>query len=135
MNDENQLNREPEIPDTGNDDQRGKGKIARLPKNIRDQVSSMIRDGVPYADIRSRFQESGNAEFAEITDKNFSNWKAAGYQRWLREQEWRDDMKQTRAEALECIGGEDDSKLEHVALKTASMRLYQLFKQFDAIDF
>ena len=38
-------------------------------------------------------------------------------------------------EHLECIGGEDDSKLEHVALKTASMRLYQLFKQFDAIDF
>ena len=135
MNDQNELNHEPETPDTPNGDHRGNGKIARLPKNIRDQVCSLIRDGVSYADIRSRFQELGNAQFAEITDKNFSNWKTAGYQRWLREQEWRDDMKQTRAEAIECLGSEDDSKLEHVALKTASMRLYQLFKQFDTIDF
>jgi len=129
---------EPETPDpaTGeHSDHRGNGKIARFPKALRDQVSCLIRDGVSYAHIRSHFQESGHPEFAEINDKNFSNWKSAGYQRWLREQEWRDDMKQTRAEALECIGGEDDSKLEHVALKTASMRLYQLFKQFDAIDF
>jgi hypothetical protein len=114
---------------------RGNGKIARLPKALRDQVNLMIRDGIPYPSIRQQFQEQGHTELDDITDQNFHNWKVAGYQRWLREQEWRDDMKQTRAEALECIGGEDDSKLEHVALKTASMRLYQLFKQFDAIDF
>jgi hypothetical protein len=116
-------------------DHRGNGKIARLPKALRDQVNAMIRDGLAYQAIRDRLQDAGHPELSHISDQNFYNWKSAGYRRWLREQEWRDDMKQTRAEALECIGGEDDSKLEHVALKTASMRLYQLFKQFDAIDF
>ena len=47
-----------EAPPTNNgdhDDHRSNGKIARLPKNIRDQVNAPIRDGVSYPDIRSRF--------------------------------------------------------------------------------
>lgn len=116
------------------DERRGRGKLAHLPKAIRDQVNTMIRDGVPYGDIRRRFLDSGHAEFEDISDKNISNWKIAGHQRWLREQEWRDDMQQTHAEALE-FSQTDDSKLEQVTLKTAAMRLYQLFKQFDALDF
>ena len=115
-------------------DHRGNGKISRLPKAIRDQVNTLICDGVPYPDIRRRFLDSGHAEFEHISEKNISNWKSAGYQRWLREQEWRDDMRQSRAEALEFCET-DDSKLEQVTLKTAAMRLYQLFKQFDAVDF
>ena len=95
----------------------------------------MMRDGIPYPAIRRKLQKSGNHEVDDISDQNFHNFKIAGHQRWLREQEWRDDMQQTRAEALEFIGSNDDSKLEQVTLKTAAMRLYQLFKQFDAVTF
>jgi hypothetical protein len=117
-----------------NGDHRGNGKIARLPRAVRDQVNTMIRDGVSYGELRQRFLDLGHSEFDDISEKNISNWKTSGYQRWLREQEWRDDMQQTRAEALE-FAGIDEAKLEQVTLKTASMRLYQLFKQFDAVDF
>jgi hypothetical protein len=119
---------------TDNGDHRGNGKIARLPKALRDQVNSLIRDGLPYGQIRQKLLDSGHSELNDISEKNISNWKTAGYQRWLREQEWRDDMQQTRAEALE-FSDADDARLEQVTLKTASMRLYQLFKQFDAVDF
>ena len=117
-----------------NDDYGGKGKIARLPRALRDQVNTMLREGVSYPEIRRKFLEMGHSEFEEISDKNFSNWKAAGHQHWLREQEWREEMQHTRAEAVEFIG-DDDAKLEQVTLKTASMRMYQLFKQFDTLDF
>src|SRR3954470_14104355 len=117
-----------------NDDHGGKGKIARLPRAIRDQVNNMLRDGVSYPEIRRKLLDMGHSQFEDISEKNISNWNAAGHRRWLQEQEWRDDMQQTRAEALEFIGAEDD-KLEQVTLKTASMRLYQVFKHFDAVDF
>ena len=129
-----QNHHEPTDGASDNGDHRSNGKISRLPKAIRDQVNTMLRDGVPYADIRQRFLDIGHSEFENISEKNISNWKIAGHQRWLREQEWRDDMMQTRAEALE-FSQTDDSKLEQVTLKTAAMRLYQLFKQFDAVDF
>jgi hypothetical protein len=118
-----------------NGDHRGNGKIARLPRTLRDQINVMIRDGVPFPAIRRKLQKLGNSEVDDISDQNFHNFKIAGHQRWLREQEWRDDMQQTRAEALEFIGSNDDSKLEQVTLKTAAMRLYQLFKHFDAVTF
>src|SRR6059036_2564820 len=135
MNPEDQNHHESKSPGPNNGDHRGNGKIARLPKVLRDQVNVMIRDGVPYPAIRQKLQGMGHTEVDDITDQNFHNWKIAGHQRWLREQEWRDDLKQTRAEALEFIAADDDSKLEQVTLKTASVRLYQLFKQFDTLDF
>ena len=117
-----------------NDDHGGKGKVARLPRAIRDQVNNMLRDGVSYPEIRRKLLDMGHSEFEDISDKNICNWKAAGYRHWLHEQEWREDMQQTRAEALEFIGA-DEAKLEQVTLKSASMRLYQIFKQFNAVDF
>jgi hypothetical protein len=117
-----------------NEEHGGKGKVARLPRAIRDQVNTMLRDGISYPEIRRKFIDMGYSEFEDISDKNICNWKAAGYQHWLREQEWREEMLQTRAEAMEFLGG-DDAKLEQVTLKTASMRMYQLFKQFDTLDF
>jgi hypothetical protein len=41
MSDENENLDKSESPDTKNGDHRGNGKIARLPKNIRDLVNSM----------------------------------------------------------------------------------------------
>jgi hypothetical protein len=119
---------------TDQGDHRGKGKIARLPSAVRNQVNTMILDGVSYPEIRRKLIEAGHSEFEDISEKNISTWKTAGYQHWLREREWREEMQQSRAEALEFIGAEDD-KLEQVTLKTASMRLYQVFKHFDAVDF
>src|SRR3954469_7753324 len=117
-----------------NGDHRGNGKIAQLPKALRDQVNSMIRDGLPYGQIRQNLLDSGHSQFNDISEKNLSNWKIGGYHHWLREQEWRDDMQQTRSEALQ-FSAADDTQLEQVTLKTAAMRLYQLFKQFDTVDF
>jgi len=38
---------------------RGNGRIARLPKHLRDQVNTLMRDGVSYPDIIQRLGEHG----------------------------------------------------------------------------
>ena len=111
---------------TANGDHKGNGKIAHLPKVTRDQINVMLRDGAPYPEIRRKLRELGNPDLNSISKQNLHNWKNAGHQHWLREQEWRDDMQQARAEALDLIAADDQSKLEQVTLKTAAMRLYQL---------
>jgi hypothetical protein len=108
-----------------------RGKVAHLPPAIRHQVCEWIAEGITLEEIAKNLADLGHPGF---NHKNISNWKAAGYLHWLREHEWREEMQQTRAEAVEFIGA-DDAKLEQVTLKTASMRMYQLFKQFDTVDF
>jgi hypothetical protein len=59
------------------------GKVARLPKVIRDQINVMIQDGVPYLKII----ETLGAHTEALTENNLSTWKTGGYLDWLREQQ------------------------------------------------
>jgi len=113
------------------------GKIARLPKEVRDALNSMLRDGdVSYQAILRKLRATWDTpELRSISDQNLSNWKNAGYQQWLAEQEWREEMQEARDDAIKFPGADDGTRLEHAALKLASMRLFQLFKHLDATAF
>lgn len=65
------------------------GKIARLPRALRDQINSMIRDNVPYNTI---IEKLGNP-VRHINERNFTNWKNNGYKQWLQQQEEIDLMQ------------------------------------------
>ena len=60
---------------------RRNGKVARLPKSVRDQINVMIQDGVPYLQIIERVGPPAVA----LTEGNLSEWKSGGYVDWLRE--------------------------------------------------
>ena len=62
------------IPDTQESERRN-GKVARLPKPIRDKLSTMILDGVPYSQII----RSLGKDTAHLNEQNLSNWKSGGY--------------------------------------------------------
>src|SRR6266478_5385289 len=60
---------------------RPRGKIARLCKADRDQLNTMLRDGVPYAQVISRMGEVCK----DVIPRNVSSWhNGPGYQRWAR---------------------------------------------------
>src|SRR3954468_18578267 len=63
------------------DSDRRTGKIARLPKPVRDHLNAMLQDGVPYQQIMERLGPHGDA----LNEQNITNWKKGGYQDWLRE--------------------------------------------------
>jgi len=77
------MNPEPEQPQPPQfrPTERRNGKVARLPKSVRDQINVMIEDGVPYLQIIERLGPAGQ----ELNEQNLSNWKLGGYQDWLRE--------------------------------------------------
>jgi hypothetical protein len=114
---------------------RSKGKIARLPKGTRDEINFMIRDGVPYPAIIEKLKERAQPEWLSISEQNLSNWKNGGHQHWLREQEWREDMRREWDEALAFATADDQTRLEQITLKIAALRLYQFFKSIEPAVF
>lgn len=75
-----------------------KGKIAGLPREIREELNERLADGqqgpviLPWlnglAEVRGRLAARARAdsgEVAEITDGNLSEWRAGGYQEWCQD--------------------------------------------------
>ena len=83
------------------------GKIARLPRAIRDRLNQQIQDGVPSKDLVRWL--NGMNEVVDIlaqqfntdriTEQNLSEWKQGGYQDWLKHQERRDWVRRISDEA------------------------------------
>lgn len=83
------------------------GKIARLPKAIRERLNQQILDGVPGKDLVRWL--NGMNEVVDIlvqqfntdriTEQNLSEWKQGGYQDWLKHQERRDWVRRLSDEA------------------------------------
>lgn len=103
---------------------RRNGKVARLPKETRDVVNAMIRDGRTYADI---IRETG----AQVNEQNLTNWKEGGHQDWLKEQERLEDMRAKREFALEVVKQNEGSKLHEATLHLAASQLYEALTDFD----
>src|SRR5580658_6338138 len=71
-----------------------RGKIARLPNDIREQLNQRLLNGqaastiIPWLNSLPSVQEILAAQFAgePITPQNLSNWRLGGYQRWRQDQ-------------------------------------------------
>lgn len=70
------------------------GKIARLPRNIRDELNHRLDDGetggriLQWLNTLPAVQAVLTAEFGGglINAQNLSNWRKGGYQHWLKQQ-------------------------------------------------
>jgi len=73
------------------------GKIARLPHYIRTELNRRLQDGEPgvklveWLNQQEAVQEVLRDEFGgrPVSEQNLSEWKAGGYQDWLRHEEAR----------------------------------------------
>ena len=74
-----------------------RGKIARLPREVREQLNRRLDDGEPggglleWLNALPAVQAVLAAEFggSRINAQNLSNWRKGGYQHWLKQQERR----------------------------------------------
>jgi hypothetical protein len=67
-----------------------KGKIARLPYEIREQINALIRDGAPASRLNTYLIKNGHEA---VNDTNWTNWRKGGYLDWLREQAHLDTVR------------------------------------------
>jgi hypothetical protein len=76
------------------------GKVASLPRPIRDLVNTMLDDGHSYEDIVAKLTELGHPGFLT---QNISRWKLNGYEQYLRRQERADDLKLRTESTLDLL--------------------------------
>jgi hypothetical protein len=111
-------------------DHRGNGKIARLPKVLRDQVNRMLDDGVPYKAIIEKLEQSTAPPLPyKLLEINISRWKDNGYQHYLRRQEWRDDLRITRESGSEMSEFTDGPKFQETLVQVALTEIFRVLQQ------
>ena len=90
------------------------GKIARLPREIRDELNQRLDDGAQGKDLvewlnsLADVKEILSGEFGgePISEQNLSRWKQGGFPDWQRQQERREavsrlvEMKEAQEQAL-----------------------------------
>ena len=104
------------------------GKIARLPREARELLNLMLRDGTPYALISKKMAETGH----KISENNLSRWHTGGgYADWLREQSCLEEVRLRLDFANEIVHEKNVDLIDAASLPVAVTRLYTLLMTFD----
>jgi len=110
-----------------------RGKIGRLPYDIRCTVNEMIRDNVSHEVIIGFLDTKGHYG---VIPQNVSAWKNNGYRKWQRHQQRIEDMRSRRErsrEMLAAAGDEDALTLEsNEAASYAVDIMAHVLEEFDA---
>jgi hypothetical protein len=85
------------------------GKIARLSRNVREELNRRLRDGeqgkrlVEWLNALPKVQEVLAEEFGgrPISEQNLSEWKQGGFEDWLRHQETREWVRKLADESAD----------------------------------
>ena len=118
-----------------------KGKIARLPKHIREVLNQRLQNGqfgnclLDWLNHLPECEEmlEDHFESQPITKQNLSEWKQGGYKDWLRNEEVRQQV-QRLAEQAEDLENEAGAMSIADRLGTVlSMQLLAMIEQLDSI--
>src|ERR1051326_1422428 len=94
--------------DDAKEERRSHGKIAQLPKVLRDQINTMLDDGLPYEAIIARLKRSTDPPLPyPISKMNLSRWKDKGYQEYLLHQDQLAELRADREAAHEMAASDD----------------------------
>ena len=110
------------------------GKIARLPKDLRELVNRMLDDGAQYRSIMNELEKHRHRwpdDIKEFTDGNFTEWHQGGYQDWVREQELQHDLS-ARREYAHAIGESTPSgNVSEAVHEIGTLHLYHFLTSID----
>jgi hypothetical protein len=111
-------------------DHRGNGKIARLPKALRDRVNRMLDDGVPYKTIISEIEKAAEEPLPyKLLEMNISRWKDNGYQHYVRREEWRDELRIVRESGSEMTELNDGPRFQETLVQVALTEIFRVLQQ------
>lgn len=100
------------------------GKIARLPRDLRNQLNRRMADGEPgirlveWLNSLEPVRQVLAQDFSgrEISVQNLSEWKQGGYQDWLARQETLACARELAGEASELAEAADGSLTDHLSV-------------------
>lgn len=103
---------------------RHNGKVARLPKELRDKVNLMIEDGFTYPAIIKALGDAGKG-FNKV---NLSRWKDGGHQDWLLEQKWLATTRMRQESASDLTRDFDATQVNHAALQLITLHIFEAMR-------
>ncbi len=117
----------------------GRGKIARLPNEIREQLNQRLLDGhpasavLPWLNSLPPVIEVLATWFAgePVTAQNLSNWRLAGYQHWLKGQKRLSQIKQFGQYAANLPSDQRD-KMTGGSAALASCQVFEFLESASA---
>jgi hypothetical protein len=119
------------------------GKIARLPKKIREELNHRLEDGctgpqlVEWLNGLPEVQELLEAEFNNqpVNETNLTHWRQGGFLDWLRHEEMQDQLHLMleRSSDLEEEDS-DNSRLCDQIARVANLELACQIQQLNAIE-
>ena len=110
------------------------GKIARLPKDLRELVNRMLDDGAQYRSIMNELDKHRHRwpdDIKEFTDGNFTEWHQGGYQDWVREQELQHDLNARREYAVAIAEPSPNGNVSEAVHEIGSLHLYHFLSAID----
>src|SRR5690348_14363633 len=113
------------------------GKIARLPRALREEVNVRLQNGVPgrgiVAWLNERPEVKGMLERhfggSPVNEQNLTEWKQGGYAEWLTKQELVEEVREA-AEDAEDLAKAGGALADHAA-RTLSARYLLALAEWD----
>jgi len=104
------------------------GKIARLPRELRDQLNRRLDNGEPGVRLAEWLNGLPEAQQVlksyfrgrPISEQNLSEWKAGGYLDWLARQEALSQARELAADAEELLEATGGRLTDHLATVLAA---------------
>ena len=103
------------------------GKVARLPKDLRDLVNHMLVDGAQYRSIINELDKHRQRwpdDVTHFTEDNISKWHNGGYQDWLQAQERLDD-REFKHDLAKEQARTDDPTYQDAGVYVAQLQFYE----------
>src|SRR5436190_6092087 len=107
------------------------GKVARLPKAVRDKLNIMLLDGFPFADILNTLGEEAKG----VTEQNITTWVPGGHKDWLNEQHRLEETRVKQEVAMDLACPDGGSRIHEATLQLAATSLSEMVRKFDPADF
>src|SRR5258706_4671832 len=101
---------------------RPRGKIAHLPRKIREQLNLMLSDGLTYIEVIERLGEAAK----HLNEDNIGRWHAGPYQRWLKDRAWLDELSSKLDFAVNVLEDPDSPKIREASLAIVLKQMYEL---------
>ncbi|HSU54947.1 MAG TPA: hypothetical protein VLT36_12890 [Candidatus Dormibacteraeota bacterium] len=110
---------------------RPKGKVAKLPRKVRQQLNLLLADGLEYAEVLQALGEP----VKHLNADNVRRWHNGAYQKWLKDQLWLEELAARVDFAAEVLQDPESPKIREASLAITIKQMYELLATFDPISF
>src|SRR5204863_4039393 len=107
---------------------RPKGKIAWLPKPIRDKINQSLFDGLSYPAILNSLGPDGE----HLNVNNLWRYHKGPYRQWLRLQFWLAETRVKEEAAADLCRGLDASNLNQAAVQTTIVQIHEALRDINS---